>query len=333
MPEKQPPAAAANEEAVRQQPSVSAEAAVQRRSCGHCGKENPVDSRFCAGCGQAAATRRSCPGCGCAASATGDICEACGTWLLVGQCRFCGRAINATETFCGQCGNPTAGILCARCGKVSNFDYCKTCLIPLSHQAVESTSATAPDPALDTLGSLLEELAAIGVEEDAGPAEHAVGGARQNTHDEDVARMRAIRHTATSHGAVRPTPRPTLFSAQQKARIDKLAGAVDEERARMAREAERLRLEAEQRRIADAEKQRRLDARIQEELARLSRKSFSSHQEARRYFMGLLASLPEELAQRLTGRGLRWRCHAYNCTHSSPADCADPSRGGVWLLV
>lgn len=319
--------------ATRQRSNGNADAAVQQRSCGHCGHENPADSRFCAGCGQSVASRPSCSGCGRAALPGGDICEACGTWLLVGHCCFCGRAIDATETFCGQCGNPSAGISCMRCGKVSIFDYCKTCLIPLSHQAVESTSAAASDPALAPLVSLLEELATTGAEEQVRSNQQIGGGRPSTTHDDQIARMQAVRQAAASHGAARPAQRPTLFSADQRGHIEKLAVAVGEERARLEREEERRRLEAEQRRLAEVERQRKLEARINEEMAKLSRTSFSSQQEARRYFMGLLASLPEEIVQRLASRGLMWRCHAYNCTHTSPADCADPSQGGVWLLL
>lgn len=186
-----------------------------------------------------------------------------------------------------------------RCGKVSIFDYCKTCLIPLSHQAVESNSAAASDPALAPLVSLLEELAATGAEEQVRSDQQVGGGPPSTTHDDQIAKMQAVRQAAAAHGPARPAQRPTLFSADQKGHIEQLAVAVGEERARLEREEERRRLEAEQRRLAEAERQRKLNARINEEMAKLSRRSFSSQQEARRYFMGLLASLPEEIAQRL----------------------------------
>jgi hypothetical protein len=64
----------------------------------------------------------------------------------------------------------------------------------------------------------------------------------------------------------------------------------------------------------------------------LSGKTFSSHQDARRFFMNLIAGLPEEVARKITDRGMSWRCNAYNSVHNSPGECADPSAGGVWLL-
>lgn len=79
-----------------------------------------------------------CPSCGHPTKAGADICENCGAWLLEGLCTFCYAELESGAAFCHECGNPTKGVACHSCGKLSIFDFCTHCNLPLTVQARES---------------------------------------------------------------------------------------------------------------------------------------------------------------------------------------------------
>ncbi|NPV10442.1 MAG: zinc-ribbon domain-containing protein [Ignavibacteria bacterium] len=106
--------------------------------CSECGTENEEESSFCANCGVALSPARKCPQCDALILPGADICEACGAWLLEGQCKFCYAPLEEGAKFCAECGNPADGIPCPQCGNMSYFDFCKHCGIPLTPQARQS---------------------------------------------------------------------------------------------------------------------------------------------------------------------------------------------------
>jgi len=338
--------------------------------CPSCACINENSARYCEECGTALHQPAHCPNCSAIARPHADICEVCGEWLLNGQCMFCYAPVDVGETFCGECGNPAAGIICQKCGKLSHFDFCSTCNIPLSYQAKVMVLATADDPALLELAALFEGLADAGKSTDTDTivpisSEHVESTPKQSQAasfaSEEALRLKEYRESQQKskqeHQWTQPQQQKSLFSCDQKERISQLDNEVfeEEERRRIEeerrQEEERRRLEEIERKLREEEERKRLEEercrqeeerkreherRLQQQLSnamsKLSGKTFSSNQEARRFFMSFIAGLPEELAKKITNRGMGWRCNAYGAVHDSPSGCADPSRGGVWLV-
>lgn len=306
--------------------------------CRACGYENTDSARFCAACGSSIGA--GCPRCHTPPRPGADICESCGLWLLVGQCPFCGEPVGDDQPYCGHCGNEPGGISCEACGKRSTFDFCPNCAKPLSRRAQELVSTASSDPSQQALALLIQELRTVhGTTPPSDPMPSAVLP-RQASADE-VRQLKAARQAAVQlpyAPAHKPSASP-LFTDDQRQGISRLADHVTAEQARLKLEEERRlqeekrqQEEAERRRREQAEERQRLVDKINQALSTSRGKTFASHQEARRYFMSIVAGLPDELVRSLTSGGIRWRCHAYGNEHSSPAACADPAQGGVWLL-
>jgi len=300
-------------------------------ACPHCSYENESGGTYCAECGALIQPRAICPTCNAVARPRADICEICGTWLLKGQCMFCYAYIAEDESYCGECGNPTAGITCQGCGKLSIFDFCKSCGIPLSIQAKELVQETAKDPSVNDMVSLFGQLTSF--DDLASATANASANVVAETkpislsRDDQVLRLKAYRdgaHKSVAHPQLKSTPK-TLFSGEQKARISQLNEEI-------LKSEEWKQREAEERKRYEEEQERKALEQLNEAMQQLNGKTFSSNQEARRFFMSIIAGFPEEVARKITDRGLSWRCNAYDCVHDSPGDCGDPSQGGVWLI-
>lgn len=309
--------------------------------CPSCTHENDSSALFCEECGNALKQPANCPKCSATTRPRADICEVCGTWLLKGQCMFCYAHIDEDQAFCGECGNSASGIPCPRCGELSIFDFCKSCGIPLSIQAKEMVQETAKDPLFQEMASLIEQLDLSSITESKSAPIETDLVANKKDHYEQVLRLKEYRESqfksATQH---RPKSVPkALFSNDQKERISQLNEEVaqEEERRkieeeRRRQEEERKRREAEEHRRQEEERRRKLQEQFNDVMHKLSGKTFSSHQEARRFFMNIIAGLPEDIVRKMTDRGMGWRCNFATCVHDSPGDCADPSQGGVWLI-
>lgn len=312
-----------------------------KSACPSCSHENDSSALFCEECGNALKQPANCPKCSATTRSRADICEVCGTWLLKGQCMFCYAHIDKDQAFCGECGNSTSGISCPRCGELSIFDFCKSCGIPLSIQAKEMVQETAKDPLFQEMASLIEQLDLSPIHEVESAPIKPDHVAIKKDHDDQVLRLKEYRESqskpATQHKP--KSAHKALFSNGQKERISQLNEEVAQEEERLKIEAERLkqeeerkRREAEVRRKQEEERQRKLQEQFNDVMRKLSGKTFSSHQEARRFFMNIIAGLPEEIVRKITDRGMGWQCNAYGNVHDSPGDCADPSHGGVWLI-
>jgi len=303
--------------------------------CPSCGWGNVSSSSFCAECGTPLGAPDSCPRCKAVTLPDADICEACGNWLVDGKCKFCSAPLSEDQAYCGSCGNPAAGITCQGCGETSFFDFCKTCTRPLSRQAQDSVRRVATDPTQLELAALLTELHA------SEPVAEALSNAGMDAPkmvqvaDDQIRKMkmaRAALSTFRTSSDGRTAPR-ALFSDKQRIRISLLGEQVALEEKRQRREQKRLLEEAQRRRKEEEERRHKVQNQINQSLSRLANKTFASNQDARRFFMSLLAGLPEEVGRSVALEGrLRWRCNAYSCEHDSPAECAAPSHGGVWLF-
>lgn len=309
--------------------------------CPSCAQENDGSALFCEECGTALRQPANCPKCSATAQPHADICEVCGTWLLKGQCMFCYAHVDEDQAFCGECGNPTSGITCPQCGKASIFDFCKSCCIPLSAQAKEMVNEAARNPVFQEMTSLIKQLDSSPITEIGhAPIKSDLVTAKKD-HDDQVLRLKEYRESV-SKPAMQHKPKSvpkSLFSNDQREQINRLNEEVAQEEEcrriedeRRRKEEERKRREVEEHRMREVEKQRKLQEQINNEMSKHSGMTFSSNQEARRFFMNIIAGLPEEMVRKMTERGMGWRCNFATCVHDSPGDCADPSQGGVWLI-
>jgi len=302
-------------------------------TCPSCSHENAGSALYCEECGTSLKSPIKCPSCGSTVCTNADICESCGTWLLKGQCMFCLAPVDEGQAFCGECGNPTSGIPCPQCGKLSIFDFCNACCIPLSVEAKQLVQLRSKDPLLQEVGELLEGLYSP---HDTKTGQGSILNApvTSKEQNDEVTRLREYRN-AVDKPVVQQDGKSisrSLFSDVQKQRIDMLSKEVLDEIEARRIEEERKRREAEERRLLEEERQRQLQKQFNDVMRKLSGKTFSSNQEARRFFMNIIAGLPEDVTKKITAGGMRWRCNAFDCVHDSPSECGDPSQGGVWFF-
>lgn len=116
--------------------NLHSEEETEGKECPHCYTLNEHEAKFCSECGYDFTGVKHCHKCGTRiVSPNADICEVCGEWLLEGKCKFCYADIEEGQTYCAECGNPVAGVVCPQCGRLSCFDFCKHCNIPLTAMA------------------------------------------------------------------------------------------------------------------------------------------------------------------------------------------------------
>jgi hypothetical protein len=311
-------------------------------SCPHCDATPDGEAAFCSECGADLLLTAKCPACQVATFRGGDLCEACGSWLLADQCRFCYAQIEEDQKFCGLCGNPPTGIRCDGCGQVRIFDYCPTCLLPLTEQARETTTHFLDDPLFHGLVACLTDHGFKDTTENVASLQVDLAPLQPEAHQQYL-QLKAYREALP---ALRSTPsrpvRRNLFpndEAPAGAGLDHLIvqeqerlQRIEEERKRQEEERKR---QEEERKRQEEERKRQLAQQISQIMTKFSNRTFPTQQEARRFFMGMLASLPKELAGELEKyQSAGWRCNAYGVVHSGGPDrCADPSRGGTWVLT
>ncbi len=260
------------------------------KECPQCHMINEFDARFCEECGYNFEGEKHCPNCGAKiVSPNADICEVCGEWLLEGKCKFCYAELEEGAAYCAECGNPVAGIVCTQCGQLSYFDFCKHCNIPLTESAIKMVEEVKNDPDEKEFFKLLES---VEIEKTK----------KVTSQDEELLKMKAYTEKVEQKRKKKTfTP---LFSDKQKESISDLGNKADKE-VKKREEAEKKRLE-----------------KLEAELNKMSTKTFSDNQKARRYFN---THRPKNV------RG--WLCNAYGTLHSTgPEQCGDPSQGGHWVI-
>lgn len=277
------------------------------KECPNCGAINELSAQFCAECGYNFSGERHCPKCGAKVSPNADICEVCGEWLLKGKCKFCYADIEEGATYCAECGNPAAGIVCPQCGNLSYFDFCKHCNIPLTPMAKKMVKDMKNDPAEQDLVNLLESY----IPEETKEVSSEKG---------ELLKMKAYTEKMNKKTRKKKTFTP-LFSERQKESIKEMDKITDEEIKRQEeekrrREEERKRQEEERRRRAE-EKRKKLEALLDQ----MKNKTFSTNQEARRYYSSHRPKNPSG-----------WICNYSGMKHDRPEDCEDPAQGGHWVI-
>jgi ribosomal protein L40E len=326
-------------------------------SCPNCLAPIPEGALFCPECGFDIGQPLFCPNCGAKTSPGADICQSCGTWLLEGKCKFCYAEIPDGAEFCPECGNPKDGIVCPGCGKLNIFDFCSSCGSPLTENALKTLELAKDDPEtkalLDAVGqaaSVSSQLAAAEMPPETETSPTALAEASATALDE-------IEDASDADIEPAPPARKSLFSERQIAAIMKTGENRDaavqrqidekrqaEEKARIAGEEERkrqerlrqakIKQERERREAAEKDErerreaaEKRLEKQREQAIAALNAlarqqaaKRFSSHQEARRWYMS--HRFPD-------AKG--WLCNYSGTVHlypDGPNGCDQPALGG-----
>ena len=236
---------------------------------------------------------KCCPRCGSSCPEGADICEACGEWLLEGQCKFCYAPLEEGDEFCGECGNPVDGIECPRCHNLSYFDFCQHCDIPLTEQAEQVIEELRSS---EELGALIEAL-----EHEDQPA----GTTGEQGHAELIRE-----HTPRQQRPeTRRTP-ATLFSKGGMSEVDAKIQQVQQVATPQPKKARRTAPHA---------------------LERIQQKTFANNQEARRFSGALKVLLPAVVKKRVSVT-VGWLCNEYQVLHpEGPQGCCAAHCGGRWI--
>jgi len=297
---------------------------------------------------------RRCPSCGFRCDAGADLCEACGQWLLEGQCRYCYQFFKPGQRFCTQCGNPPEGIVCKQCHVKTHFDVCPTCHLPLSRRAGPAQEAMREQER--AILSAVQEMLSVGTdEEEALGREYAAlknsdsgaAASRQAELDrrkEEASRLkRALGQLEDYYdkevpagpggGVVEPAfrsgPGQRDFSAELRKGQESEQAWADKARAEAQRAADdQARIEGVVRRIQQVKKDKE-NALIAEKIRKLQDRTFPDAQSARLYSMQVQEVL-EHLGHCEAWIG--WKCNRYGCVHfNGPVGCSSPESGGRWV--
>lgn len=296
--------------------------------CPSCSHENDRAALFCEECGSSLKPPIFCPNCNSVARPFADICEECQKWLLKGQCMFCYAQIEEGQKFCGECGSSASGIECPQCGEVSIFDFCKNCRIPLSNQAKDAMQETTGSEIFQEMSALVEEI--VSIPNVVNVTEPAKGKQTTNTKEyDDYLKLKAYRESLDKPSLKQNDKKQEkpFFSQSHKDQINKLYLEVKEEEERL----ERARQDEQRKRKEAEEKKRQLLEELNKVMKKFENKTFSTQQEARRFYMSILAQFPAEVVAD-KGLSIGWRCNAYGVLHLGPTDCGGPGAGGVWVF-
>jgi predicted amidophosphoribosyltransferase len=282
--------------------------------CTNCKASVPEEALFCPECGFNLNQPNVCPHCGAATTSGADICLVCKSWLLEGQCKFCYSPMPSEAAFCPECGNPKDGIPCPQCGKLSIFDFCTSCGIPLSDGAKAALELAATDPGAKKMIEAVQEVVSI---------------------EAELAKLNELINTIPEVPPAPPQVKKERFSAVQMASLLKTdvnmdAAAVrraDEERkaaeaaVKKAEEERRAKIREAETRKEELEKQKRdAFAAAQEEAQKIKFKTFITHQSARAFHN---ARRPKNT--------VGWLCNFTNTIHpEGPNGCDEPGHGGYW---
>lgn len=286
------------------------------KECPNCNTMNELESKFCAECGYNFEGEKRCPKCGTRVSPTADICEACGEWLLEGNCKFCYADIEEGTTYCSECGNPVAGIVCPQCSQLSYFDFCKHCNIPLTGTAQKMLADMKNDPQKQDLLNIFQN--------------YKQGLIETEKLNEILDKMKDIKFSSNQE-ARRFFMALSPFITIHK---DKIPGKEKEDLFKMKAYIEKV--EKKKKKISTplfSERQKEsiqeIDKIVNKEIKRREEEERKRQEEERRKQEEERKSREEEERQRRKG----WICNAYGNLHSDgPADCADPSQGGHWVI-
>ncbi|CAN1557325.1 hypothetical protein MCEGE10_02458 [Flavobacteriaceae bacterium] len=244
-----------------------------------------------------ALTQHKCQNCGWGCSVTADICENCGDWQLKGKCNFCYADVEEGQKFCAECGNPPEGIICHSCEELSHFDFCPQCNIALTEQANETIEMIANSIEFQNLTTINE---------------NEIYNTNEKIKHSKIESEKLKNYL--SKFAEQQPKKKNLFTLN-----DNPNGNVEENLKTLEQSKQSIKTK-EQEILFEQQKEIKALKLLEDTRS----KTFSSNQEARKFFGALKILLPTFIQ-------IGWRCNAYGCVHNNPQDCADPAKGGTWL--
>ncbi len=297
--------------------------------CNNCGYENEPGAKFCAECGESLSSILTCPNCGSKVYPDADICEACGEWLLKGKCFFCYADLSGNEKFCPECGNPTEGIICPNCGKHNIFDFCKKCNTPLTEAAQEELNKIKENPffkQLENLSLEIDSLAEESINEEElkkqiEESEKQLAKEKQKYEEalrkeKEIQLMMRLEQVSNNRGAPNNSTKKEEINNSTPAKP-----FMSEDHLKAIERAKQTIQNAEERKKERLNKEREL----QQELNKVSKLTFATAQEARRFFNATKPKLYPEKPK-------YWECNFVHFMHPGPHDCARPELGGKWVF-
>jgi hypothetical protein len=281
---------------------------------------------------ETAADGKRCPNCGYHCIATADICEACGHWLLEGQCRYCYQPFKPGQRFCTSCGNPPDGIVCKQCNTKTNFDVCPTCHIPLSRRAAPAQEAMREQERL-IVDAVQQMMSVVSAEE------AALGKEKTTRLKKALGQLEDYYSQDPPAGSGGGPSTPSFgFTGEHRDFSAELHKGKEAEQARADKAlAEAQRQAEDQARIAgvlnriEQVKHEKANALLAEKIMQLQDRIFSDAQSARMYYMQVRDVLAH-IGHCETWIG--WRCNVYGCVHfNGPCGCSAPEAGGQWVCA
>ena len=254
----------------------------------------------------------------------------CGEWLLDGKCKFCYAELKGNEKFCEECGNPTEGIVCPKCGTHNYFDFCKKCNTPLTEAAFQEIEKVNSNPFFQNVFKLNEDIYNLDLDEEQNLAElqqqmieaEKKVAEEQKKYDEaekkekQVQKMMRLEQffnkSNTAERNVSKKNEPTITKP-----------FISDNHIKMLERAKQNIAGYQQRMGAKDNKQRE----IQAELNKMAQLTFSTGQEARRFFNAAKPKLYPDKPKKYL-----WECNFVHYKHLGPHECSQPQLGGQWVV-
>ncbi|MFH0736880.1 MAG: zinc ribbon domain-containing protein [bacterium] len=290
--------------------------------CSTCGYKNELNAKFCEECGNNLVGKPMCPVCKAEVYLGADICEVCGAWLLEGKCKFCYAEITENEKYCSECGNPTDGIVCPNCGTNNIFDFCKKCNTPLTEAAHKELEKVKANPFFQNIFKLNQELQNLSKDEineieiknQINEAERKIAE-EQKKIDEAEKKEKQIEKMLRLEQFLNKSSQTEQKATRLEQKPQK--SFISEEHIKQLERVKQNLAGYEHRKVNKENKQRD----IQAQLNQMAQLTFSTGQEARRFFD---ASRPSS--------SYVWECNFVHYVHPKPSDCARPELGGKWVI-
>lgn len=257
-----------------------------------------------------------CPYCGEAVKVSYAICPHCGHSLTPDKCSFCGAPMKPGAKFCTRCGQSKEGIVCPECGTLNSRNFCRKCNTPLTPAGQIALAAAKEDPAFRAVEQKARELAELHAKIESLQNESAQTQAGPSLSDGDKALLEEYADLLDSIGSYIPNPQ-------------KISESTSEASSRPHYEEKFISLDEMM--AAYREKAEEMNAAM---AAMVPPPDFTPEQQRDYYSarkVGIIETHYDINWQHYNPQ--QWKCNFCGALHDSPADCAEPQLGGVWIYV
>lgn len=257
-----------------------------------------------------------CPYCGEAVKASYAICPHCGHSLTPDKCSFCGAPMKPGAKFCTRCGQPKEGVICPECGTLNSRNFCRKCNAPLTPAGQIALAAAKEDPAFRCVEQKARELAELHAKIVSLQNDTVQKPTGPSLSDEDKALLEEYAGILDSIGSYVPKPQTKSESVSGnpcRPHYEEKFMSLDEMMA------------------AYREKAEEMNAAM---AAMVPPPDFTPEQQRDYYSarkVGVIETHYDINWQYYNPQ--QWKCNYCGALHNSPADCAEPQLGGVWIYV